>query len=340
MSSAAGVRFAPLADVAARDAYAALAAVSPQRTAFAGLAFADAACAAFTLTGRIALDVDASGQAFIGALLFEKRTGPFLRAVVPPLVPYTGPLLRDSVGLASAARVGAFLAAVTARYDAVAFQLPPSVGDVRPFTWAGFDATPRYTYWGETAAGLAAPYVRKMVRENGPARADGSVRASGTATRIDADAAPDVVRAMQRSLARAGRPLPIDAACVERLVRGLVAAGAARIVVAETTAERVGAVAVLADGRTGHFWAGAGEPGPSMLLMMAEAARGLAADGVGAFDLVGANIARLSTFKRRFGLPLAVYYRVVWTGSRALRLHDALRRTLRAPETERARADG
>ena len=339
-SGADGVRFAPLADAAARDAYAALAAVSPQRTPFAGLAFADAACAAFGYAGRIALALAPDGAATIGAVLFEKRTGPFRQAVVPPLTPYTGPLLREAVGLASAARLGAFLAAVTARYDAVAFQPPPAVSDVRPFTWAGFEATPRYTYRGETADLLAAPYVRTAVRKYGPLRADGSVRDGGTAARRDDRAARDAVEAMAQALGRARHPMPVGAARAERLLGDLVAAGAARVVVAERRGERVGAVATLTDDCAGHAWIGAGTPGPALLLLLAATAESLAADGVGAFDLAGANLARVSAFKRRFGLPLAVSYRVAWTGSRALRLRDALRRALRAPETERLPADG
>ena len=327
MSRGAGctVRIAPLAEAAARDAYAALHAASPQRTAFAGLAFADAACAAFGLTGRLALGRDAEGEVLIGAVLFEKRTGPFRQLVVPPLTPYTGPLLAADVGLGSAAAVRDFLAAVARGYAAVAFHLSPAVADVRPFTWAGFTATPRYTYRGPSGLGGAPPYVRKMVRENGPVRVDGSTRATGTATRLDPGAAADVVRAMERAFARRGEAMPVDPAGAERLVRALVAAGTARIVVAETEGARVGAVATLADSRTGHFWAGAGDPGPSMLLMMATTTESLAADGVEAFDLVGGNVERISTFKQRFGLPLAVHYRVSWTGSRALRLREALR---------------
>lgn len=320
------VRIRPLADPDARAAYAALAATSPQRTVFAGLAYADAVCSAFPLTGRLALALGPDGRAEVGAVLFEKRTGPFRQVVVPPLTPYTGPLLDADVGLDTAERLGAFLGAVTARYDAVAFHPPPAVADVRPFVWAGFRATPRYTYWGPAGLGEAPPYVRKMVRENGPVRVDGSRRETGTETRLDPDAAADVVRAMERAFSRRGERLPVGSDRAERLVRALVAAGVARIVVADRLdGTRVGAVATATDDETGHFWTGAGDPGPSMLLMMATTTASLDASGQRAFDLVGGNIARISAFKRRFGLPLVVHYRVAWTGSRVLRLREALR---------------
>ena len=324
-TGAVAVETAPLADAAARDAYAALWAASPQRTVFAGLAFADAACAAFGLTGRLALGRAPDGRAVVGAVLFEKRTGPLRQIVVPPLTPYTGPLFAGEVGIESADAVRAFFAAVTEGAASAAFHLSPAVSDVRPFLWAGFTASPRYTYWGPSGLADAPPYVRKMVRENGPVRVDGSTRETGTATYADPSAAADVVRAMERAFARRGEPMPVDAAQAERFVRALADAGLARIVVAETSGARVGAVATLTDGRTGHFWAGAGDPGPSMLLLMATTTEALAAEGVPAFDLVGANMERISTFKQRFGLPLAVHYRVSWTGARVLRLRDALR---------------
>ncbi|HEX9952344.1 MAG TPA: GNAT family N-acetyltransferase [Rubricoccaceae bacterium] len=322
---AVAVETAPLADAAVRDAYASLWAESPQRTVFAGLAFADAACAVFGLTGRLALGRDAAGQVAIGAVLFEKRTGPLRQIVVPPLTPYTGPIFARDVGIESSDIVRAFLAAVTEGAASVAFHLPPAVSDVRPFLWAGFDAAPRYTYWGASGLATAPPYVRKMVRENGPVRVDGSSREAGTVTYADPSAATDVVRAMERAFARRGEPMPVDDAQAEHLVRALAEAGIARIVVAETRGTRVGAVATLTDGQTGHFWAGAGDPGPAMLLLMATTTEALAAEGVPTFDLVGANMERISTFKQRFGLPLVVHYRVAWTGARVLRLRNALR---------------
>ncbi|HEX8299030.1 MAG TPA: GNAT family N-acetyltransferase [Rubricoccaceae bacterium] len=322
---AVAVETAPLVDAAARDAYAALAAASPQRTVFAGLAFADAACAAFGLGGRIALGRAPDGQATIGAVLFEKRTGPLRQIVVPPLTPYTGPLFAGEVGIGSADTVRTFLAAVTKGAASVAFHLSPAVADVRPFLWAGFDATPRYTYWGASGLDAAPHYVRRRLKRYAPHRADGTVRPDGTTTARDDEAAAEVVQATADAFTRRGLPAPVDAGTAEALVRSLVAAGVARIVVAETDGQRVGAVATLADDRTGHFWNGAGEPGPAMMLMMAATSAGLAADGVQSFDLAGANLASIAAFKAQFGLPLAVHYRVSWTGARALRLRDALR---------------
>ncbi len=324
MSARSAVRLARLDSPEAREAYADLLSESPQRTAFATLAFADAACDAFGLTGRLALLEDA-GRAMIGAVLFEKKTGPFRQAIVPPLTPYTGPVLREPVGLASAEALGSFLDALKPHFASIAFQPPPDVADVRPFTWAGFASTPRYTYWGPSGLDAAPIYVRKMLRENGTTRVDGSRRETGTDT-IDApDAASDVIAAMQRAFGRIDQDVPVDAARAERLVRRLAADGLAQITVAETRGARVGAVATLADDRTGHFWTGAGDPGPSMLMMMAHASQRLAETGRTEFDLMGANIARISTFKARFGLPLTVSYRAVWTGSRVLRLREAFR---------------
>ena len=57
----------------------------------------------------------------------------------------------------------------------------------------------------------------------------------------------------------------------------------------------------------------------------------LAADGVGQFDLVGANLARVVGLQARASAAArAVHYRVAWTGARLLRLRDALAPAWRA----------
>jgi hypothetical protein len=338
----AGVRFAPLGDPAARAAYAVLAEASPQATPFHSLAHADAACAAFGLAGEIVLarrtaDPADDGPVSVGGVVFWRRRGPFRLAVVPPLTPYSGPLaaaplsdaLAEPASLYEAGGggpLGAWVAAVARRADAAEFNLPPAFADARPFVWAGWRAAPRYTYAGPADWGGQTPrYVRHRVRDHAATRTDGTERPGGLRVRHDDEAAALVGRFAEGPFLRAGTRPPVPAFAGEALVRAHAAAGAARIAVVERTDGRpVGAVATVVDGRTGYVWTGSAEPGPGMLLLIVDTAERLVGEGVGRIDLLGANLAAVSAFKRRLGFPLVASVRVWWTGSRVLRLRDAL----------------
>lgn len=331
----------PLGDPEARAAYTALAAGSPQATPFHSLVHADAACAAFGLTGEIVLARRAAGPSSavaVGGVVFWRRRGPFRLAVVPPLTPYSGPLaaapLADALAepdplyeAGGGGPLGAWIASVTRRADAAEFHLPPAFADSRPFVWAGWRAAPRYTYAGPAGWGGQTPrYVRHRVRDNAATRTDGTERPGGLRVRRDDGAADLVGRFAERPFLRVGERPPVPAASAAALVRAHVAAGSARVAVVERTdSTPVGAVATVVDGRCGYVWTGSAEPGPGMLLMIADMAGRLLAEGVEQIDLLGANLAAVSAFKRRLGFPLVVHYRVAWTGSRVLRLREALR---------------
>ncbi len=334
------VRIVPLADAAGRAAYAALVAASPQATPFHSLTHADAACSAFGLTGEIMLtrEPEHGGPAAVGGVVFWRRRGPFRLAVVPPLTPYSGPLaaapladaLTDPAPLyetGGGGPLGAWIAAVARRADAAEFNLPPTFADARPFVWAGWRASPRYTYAGPADWGGHVPrYVRHRVRDYSATRSDGTERPGGLRVRRDDGAAALVGRSAEAPFLRSGTRPPVPAAAAEALVRAHAAAGTVRIAVVERAdGTPVGAVATAVDDRSGYVWTGSAEPGPGMLLLIADTAERLVVEGTGRLDLLGANLQAVSAFKRRLGFPLVASVRVAWTRSRVLRLREALR---------------
>ena len=128
-----------------------------------------------------------------------------------------------------------------------------------------------------------------------------------------------------RPFRRRGDAPPVSDDATRALVQAHVDAGLAHIDVAEQGGTPVGAVATTADARAGHVWAGAADRGPGMLMLMAAAADALAADGVPEIDLIGANLAAVSAFKRRLGFPLVAHARAEITPSVLLRARAALR---------------
>lgn len=339
MSAGVTVAWAPLGDPDARRGYARSVAASPQRTPFHTLAHADAACAAFGLEGEILTAAPRDAPPTVSGVVFWKRRGPFRLAVVPPLTPYGGPLCAVDLAdtLAGAAPLGgpdgalsAWARAVVRRADHAALHLPPAFEDARPFAWAGWRVVTRYTYRGASDwGGAVPPYVRQMVRENRATRADGSPRPKGLSIRRDDEATALAADFVARPFRRRGGAFPVPPAAIEALIRAHVEAGLARIAVAETQdGAPVGAVATTTDDLAGYFWAGSADPGAGMLMLMADAAGALAADGVPEIDLVGANLQGVSMFKRRLGFPLVAAARAEATPSVLLRLR-ALARSAR-----------
>ncbi|MEO1077554.1 MAG: GNAT family N-acetyltransferase [Bacteroidota bacterium] len=325
-----------LDDASARAAYASLLAASPQRTPFHTLVHADAACRAFGLTGEI-LAVGLPGEApRVAGVVFWKQRGPFRLAVVPPLTPYGGPVCAETLDdtLSGANPLGTpkgalmrWIEALRDRADFVELHLPPAFADARPFAWAGWNVTPRFTYAGASDwGGTVPPYVRKMVRENRATRTDGSPRPNGLVLQRDDSATALVADFVTRPFRRQGREFGFAEDALEQLVRAHVAGGLGRILVAaKRDGTPVGAVATTVDDLAGYFWAGSAEPGAGMLMLMAATADALADDGIPTIDLVGGNLQTVSSFKRRLGFPLVASARVEVAPSRALRLVRALR---------------
>ena len=296
------------ADASVRAGWAALLAASEQRTPFATLAYAEAAAAAFGLTLRLAAATDAEGELAAGAVLFERRRGPYRTVVVPPLTALTPFVLARPPTEADVSRrrtpIDALLPLLDARYHALAFHLHPSMADVRPFTWAGYAASPRYTYVqrlrpGPELLAEASKNVRRCIRQaevmpllEGP-HLLGPMSEMAEAVVVRHEIGSE---AWTRSFRAVLRPL--------------VEAGAARVFGLEGSGGEVEATQalLLAHGRAALLMnAGHGDANTILLHRVREA---LFEAGIEEMDFVGANVPGVSMFKRSFGPVLTPYYRV------------------------------
>jgi len=291
----------PLADADARAAYGRLWLRSPQRTPFAHLAFADAACEAFGLRGRIAaVEGDAGWRG--AAIVYEKSAGPVRVSAVPPLAIYSAPIL-DAPLVPSEAHAGESpldeLAAALAPYQQATWLLPPAFTDARPLAWAGWKLATRYTYVSSLPVDPAewSAAVRRTIRK------------AEEAYRVEEDPRHALAAAqlMRGAFARAGRRFRVPDEASARIAGGLVDAGLARIFAAVPVGGEEPAAALVAahNGHTAYYWIVGGEHGPATTLLMARALPALAAAGIVEFDWAGANVASVAEFKRRFGPRLA-----------------------------------
>ena len=297
-----------LDDAGVRRAWATLAEAA-EPSPFAPLGYAEAVSRAFGLRPR-ALGVERDGTLVGGVVTYEKRRGPYRLAVVPPLTPETPFVLAEAPAAhevhARASPLDALVAAVGERFHAAAFRLPPALTDARPFTWAGWQAEPRYTY-----ADALRPAPERLARAGGGVRK--RVRRDGGDFTLHEDAGG--VTALQRFEAEVwaaqGIAPPVDPGRQAAWLRALLASGGARLfVLRDGEGGAVGAQAVVTDGRAAALVSGAARPGSAMTVMTHLILDRLHADGVKRVDLVGANLPSVAEFKRSFGLPLVQQLRV------------------------------
>ena len=291
---------------------------------FAPLATARAVAGVFGLRARV-FGAEQDGALVGGVVAYEKRRGPYRLAVVPPLTPVTPFLLAEAPTEhevhARSSTLDALVAAVGGRFHAAAFRLQPALADARPFTWAGWSAEPRYTYAGPLRPAperwaQASKAVRKRVRRE----ADG----------FELVEEPDNVAALQalEDEVWAGRGIapPVAPERQAAWLRALVAAGAARLfVLRDGAGGAAGAQAVVTDGRAAAFASGAARPGSAMTVLTHLVCERLYADGVRSVDLVGANLPSVAEFKRAFGLPLVLQFRVTRVARPELRALGLIR---------------
>ena len=313
------------AEGVARSAYAALLAESPQRTPFASLAFAEAVAGALGLRLRIAgvwlPDTPETWAA--GAVLFEKRKGPYRAAALPESAEFVHPVLREPVDAAAlhAGRspLDALLELAGRRFHQSAFLTPPSLPDVRGLAWHGYRLRPRYTYWmpipaeGDVEAGW-----RRSARKDARRHADAFTSELGTADAVVALAAGSLDRK-----AIGGWP----AAALAKAATRLVAGGTAEARLAHD-ADGPAAGALLLPGEPGHaayLWLMGSRPGPAMTVLLHRLAADVQARGRTALYLGGANTPSVAEFKRGFGADLRLGFAAYRFGRQELRWLAALR---------------
>lgn len=192
--------------------------------------------------------------------------------------------------------------------------------DPRPYSWAGLDTKPAFTYQLDTADRSAdevrAGFSKSLRREIGDAEElDISVSVEGL------DAARDVYDATVERYAEQDRNFALDWPYVRDLVDAL--GERARVyVVRGPDGEFIAGVTVLYSDDLAYFWQGGVRTvyeGVSVnSLLHWRVIEDLVADpplgSVRGYDLMGANTERLCRYKSKFGASLVPYYRVESAG--------------------------
>lgn len=290
---------------------------------FGNLAYADA----LAETG-VELVVAADGGRS-AALLATGSLGPFRRAFVPPLTPYT-PLSMDPGDGEAASHAGVSSLQVLAdsladTFDDVLVLLPPRIADVRPMQWSGWTVEPRYTY--RIDPGRAAD---PATWSDNPRRTLAQHRSAFNIVE-DSRYAVDAARLCAASYERHDRSGPMDAKRMGILAKRLADEGLVRVTAALDDSGKVAAgLAMIRGASACYYWMAGSEPGPAMTVLLASVFERLAAESVPILDLVGANTPSIAEFKRRFGPELVGYYLARKTSNRVLRFLAGVRSALRS----------
>lgn len=310
-------------DPAVRSVWRELIAQSPQTTACSHLAFGTAVEEALGLPAWIAA-VWEEDRLRAGALLFEKRRGPFRGAALPPLVPLVTPLLdaplRDADVHHRRSALDALLGLLSEAFHQTTLVLHPSLADARPLLWAGWTVEPAYTYRLDLRAqqpltkGWSSTPKHTLKKEAGHFAIAEGVDEIGAAAML-----------VEGSHDRQDHGMGVTAEVLTALARALAEAGLLQVFVARQDGTPEAGLFVLTDGRAAHYWLAGSVPGPAMTVLVGAVLARFRDDGVAYFDFVGANTPSIAEFKRKFGGALVPYFRARYTAHPALRLLDRLR---------------
>jgi hypothetical protein len=256
------------------------------------------------------LGVYRNGQLVAGISGVESQRAGFRRLATPPLTPHGGLLLSPVQGKgpeeAEWTRPAELLIAHLQReYHHCLLAQAPAVGDMRPFTWAGWQARVRYTYQLD----LDAPEQVWAGFEHRTRKAIAKAEREGVVVESTADL--ELFRRQYELLyQRQGGKAPVDAGVAERFAAAAFRAGLAEGLAARSPEGEVAAMVIFVSGFEGVYaWVSGADPdlshtGAASLIQWRyyEAHQGRR------FDFVGANIPGIALFKRGFGGRLVPYF--------------------------------
>jgi len=248
------------------------------------------------------------------------RTGPLRFVFSPPprcAVPELGPVLlrtgktqsdREVVWWGVVAAAHAWIQREL-RPDSVHLSCVPGVADVRPFTWAGYEAAPIFTYHISLTEGPSAvlagwkPQVRTDLRR----------AAKYGELRLESGGAELLHRLVDRVRDRyreQGRTWPVSNRFFEALNDTLEGRLTVRALLAGD--ELVTGLGLLVDGGMVRHWFGGATPRGSYIgvneLLHWRVVEEFAAAGFHTYELMGANTEHLSRHKARYNPRLVTQY--------------------------------
>lgn len=256
------------------------------------------------------LGVYRKGQLVAGLSGTETRRAGLKRLATPVLTPHGGLLLAPVPGKGPAEsewnRAAELLIAHLQReYHHCVLAHAPAVGDLRPFTWAGWEVRVRYTYQLD----LGESDQTWEGFEHRTRKAIGKAERGGFAVHPTADL--ELFRRQYEQLyARQGGKAPVDAGVAQRFAAAAFRAGLAEGLAVQSPAGEVAAMVIFVGGFEGVYaWVSGADPelshtGAASLVQW----RYYAAHQGRRFDFVGANIPSIALFKRGFGGRLVPYF--------------------------------
>ncbi|MBT8400236.1 MAG: GNAT family N-acetyltransferase [Rhodothermia bacterium] len=298
----------------AQQRWAKLRTSSSNRHAFDSLALVARLTAAQSMESR-AIFVNESGTDLAAFLATFRRVGPFFEVVPPRLVPFSPMVLRSSPEdpdpLSNA--VAALRAHLVDRYHRVVITLPPELEKATALLGPGWKSDSLKTYvlpLQETSVDVTTDWsasTRRLYRKH--------------ARQLTVDEDPSATSAILalwiEAYARSGTPLEIDTKAMEDTVAWLHHNAGCRVFSAvRPDGGFEGGLVVLMDGDTAYYWIAGSVPGPAMTVILGRVIQLLKAEGVTAFDFLGANTPSIAEFKRRFGPQLIEYPRLIASRSR------------------------
>ncbi|WP_049985946.1 GNAT family N-acetyltransferase [Halobellus rufus] len=260
------------------------------------------------------------GQEPVGLFpVFELRKGPLSAAFSPPpgrKIPYLGPVVFRTPGVKQRTHEKTHRRFVDSAIDYLDEEIrpryvnvrpPPSYHDPRPFLWAGFEATPRYTYHvdidrpADEVLSAASSDLRSNVRKT----AEGDYQ-------IDEAGRPEITNVIEFAQARhaeQGISYGVTTAFASDLASALPEHVAAYVCTA--AGEFAGGAIVLVDDDALYRWQSVVDfeaPVPAHDLLDWHLIESGIDRGVDRYDLVGANEPRLCEYKSKFAPEVATYY--------------------------------
>jgi len=260
------------------------------------------------------------GQEPVGLFpVFTVQRGPLTAAFSPPpelKVTYLGPVVLAQAGMKAHSRekrrkrfVSGAIDWLDEHHDPAYTHVRTSVGvpDMRPFDWATFSETPRFTYVVDLDAEPSA------LRDRFSRDARSNVRDAEevcSVTEAGEPAIERIVGQVQDRHAEQDLEFPLTADFVLALYRALPD-GYLRPYACRVDGEFVGGTLVLDDGERVYNWQGTAKQDSEYDvndLLHWTVIRDAASRDVSAYDLVGANDPRLSRYKSKFAPTLRTYH--------------------------------
>lgn len=263
------------------------------------------------------------------AAIAHKRSG-FTRIETPELTPHTG-LLFDPIESKGPAKVEAethkiselLIEYLHTHYDHIRLVHTPALGDVRPFSWAGWQPRVRYTYQMDLSD-LDALWER-VERRTRTAIRKAEKLGYALAQTDDIDL---FCHQYELIYSRRDQAAPVATPQIRSFVESALAGQLVRMYAITSPAGETAAIVAFVEGRdTSYAWVAGADPthnssGATSLLYwqyfhQCKQRR---------FDFVGANLPAVSFFKRGLGGDLVPYYATEGFGSTWLQRAVSLKR--------------